>query len=80
VTLNKTIFGIPAQAGIQKLLILDPLLREWLRKSAVVTELLEQHFDTTFAAPDGIAKLRELILTLGMQMTHCSICRPDMVR
>ncbi len=30
-------------------------------------ELLEQHFDTAFAAPDGIAKLRELILTLAMQ-------------
>lgn len=30
-------------------------------------ELLEQHFDTAFAAPDGIKKLRELILTLAMQ-------------
>jgi type I restriction enzyme S subunit len=30
-------------------------------------ELLEQHVDTAFAAPDGIAKLRELILTLAMQ-------------
>lgn len=29
--------------------------------------LLEQHFDTAFAAPNGIAKLRELILTLAMQ-------------
>lgn len=29
--------------------------------------LLEQHFDTAFAAPDGVAKLRELILTLAMQ-------------
>jgi type I restriction enzyme, S subunit len=29
--------------------------------------LLEQHFDTAFTAPDGIAKLRELILTLAMQ-------------
>ncbi|ABA59471.1 Restriction modification system DNA specificity domain [Nitrosococcus oceani ATCC 19707] len=28
---------------------------------------LEQHFDTAFSAPDGIAKLRELILTLAMQ-------------
>ena len=27
-------------------------------------ELLEQHFDTAFAAPDGIKKLRELILTM----------------
>ena len=31
------------------------------------TELLEKHFDTAFAAPDGIKKLRELILTLAMQ-------------
>lgn len=30
-------------------------------------DLLEQHFDTAFAAPDGITKLRELILTLAMQ-------------
>jgi type I restriction enzyme, S subunit len=30
-------------------------------------ELLERHFDTAFAAPDGIKKLRELILTLAMQ-------------
>lgn len=29
--------------------------------------LLEQHFDTAFTAPDGIKKLRELILTLAMQ-------------
>jgi type I restriction enzyme S subunit len=29
--------------------------------------LLEQHFGTAFAASDGIAKLRELILTLAMQ-------------
>ncbi len=29
--------------------------------------LLEQHFDTVFAAPDGIVRLRELILTLAMQ-------------
>jgi type I restriction enzyme S subunit len=28
---------------------------------------LEKHFDTAFAAPDGIKKLRELILTLAMQ-------------
>ena len=33
----------------------------------VTRDLLEQHFDTAFAAPDGIAKLRELILTLAMQ-------------
>ncbi|QHE85012.1 restriction endonuclease subunit S [Hydrogenophaga sp. BPS33] len=30
-------------------------------------ELLEQHFDTAFSAPEGIQKLRELILTLAMQ-------------
>ena len=30
-------------------------------------ELLEKHFDMAFAAPDGIKKLRELILTLAMQ-------------
>lgn len=30
-------------------------------------ESLEQHFDTALAAPDGIKKLRELILTLAMQ-------------
>ena len=29
--------------------------------------LLEQQFDTAFVAPDGIQKLRELILTLAMQ-------------
>ena len=32
-----------------------------------IAALLEQHFDTAFAAPDGIKKLRELILTLAMQ-------------
>ncbi|MBK7002956.1 MAG: restriction endonuclease subunit S [Rhodoferax sp.] len=32
-----------------------------------IATLLEQHFDTAFAAPDGIKKLRELILTLAMQ-------------
>ena len=31
------------------------------------TVLLERHFDTAFAAPDGIQRLRELILTLAMQ-------------
>lgn len=30
-------------------------------------ELLEQYFDTAFSAPNGIQKLRELILTLAMQ-------------
>lgn len=29
--------------------------------------LLEKHFDLAFAAPDGIKKLRELVLTLAMQ-------------
>ncbi|EQD25888.1 subunit S of type I restriction-modification system [mine drainage metagenome] len=33
----------------------------------VACELLEQYFDTAFTAPDGIKKLRELILTLAMQ-------------
>ena len=32
-----------------------------------VSQLLERHFDTAFAAPDGIKKLRELILTLAMR-------------
>lgn len=32
-----------------------------------IANLLEQHFDTAFSAPDGIKKLRELILTLAMQ-------------
>ncbi|MCW5597945.1 MAG: hypothetical protein KIT59_02335 [Nitrosomonas sp.] len=32
-----------------------------------VSDLLEKHFDTAFAAPGGIARLRELILTLAMQ-------------
>lgn len=31
------------------------------------TEILEKHFDTAFAASDGIKKLRKLILTLAMQ-------------
>lgn len=30
-------------------------------------ELLEQHFETAFDAPDGIDKLRELIVTLALQ-------------
>lgn len=30
-------------------------------------ELLQQHFDTAFASPNGIPKLRELILKLAMQ-------------
>ena len=32
-----------------------------------VCDSLEHHFDTAFAAPDGIKKLRKLILTLAMQ-------------
>jgi type I restriction enzyme, S subunit len=32
-----------------------------------MSDLLDRHFDTAFAAPDGIKKLRELILTLAMQ-------------
>ena len=35
--------------------------------NSTTRELLEQHFDTAFAAPDGINKLRELILALAMQ-------------
>ena len=34
---------------------------------ASAAALLEQHFDAAFAAPDGLKKLRELILTLAMQ-------------
>lgn len=30
--------------------------------------LLEKHFETAFAAPDGIKKLRELILTLAISV------------
>jgi type I restriction enzyme S subunit len=30
-------------------------------------ELLDKYFDTAFSAPDGIQRLRELILTLAMQ-------------
>ena len=30
-------------------------------------EFLEKYFDIAFAAPDGIKKLRELILSLAMQ-------------
>jgi len=32
-----------------------------------IASLLEQHFDTAFSAPDGIKKLRELILTLAIK-------------
>ncbi|MEO0394426.1 MAG: restriction endonuclease subunit S [Cyanobacteria bacterium P01_A01_bin.137] len=31
------------------------------------TQLLERHFETAFDAPDGLEKLRELILTLAMR-------------
>ncbi len=37
------------------------------QEGSSVAKLLEKHFDTAFAAPDGIRKLRELILTLAMQ-------------
>ena len=30
-------------------------------------ELLQKHFDTALESPEGIKKLRELILTLAMQ-------------
>jgi type I restriction enzyme S subunit len=29
--------------------------------------LLDQYFETAFSAPDGLKRLRELILTLAMQ-------------
>lgn len=38
-----------------------------MSKPSAAMQLLEKHFDTAFAAPDGIKKLRELILTLAMQ-------------
>ncbi|AFZ12010.1 restriction modification system DNA specificity domain protein [Crinalium epipsammum PCC 9333] len=38
-----------------------------LNKHTNATTLLEKHFDIAFAAPDGIKKLRELILSLAMQ-------------
>ena len=38
-----------------------------MSKPSDAMQLLEKHFDTAFAAPDGIKKLRELILTLAMQ-------------
>ena len=33
----------------------------------LVQTSLEQHFDAAFAAPEGMKKLRELILALSMQ-------------
>jgi len=38
-----------------------------MSKPSDAMKLLEKHFDTAFAAPNGIKKLRELILTLAMQ-------------
>ncbi len=35
--------------------------------NASISKLLEEHFDTAFAAPDGITKLRDLILSLALQ-------------
>lgn len=35
--------------------------------NAFISKLLEEHFDTAFAAPDGITKLRDLILSLALQ-------------
>ncbi|MGB7442257.1 MAG: hypothetical protein WA919_14415 [Coleofasciculaceae cyanobacterium] len=32
-----------------------------------ILELLDQYFDTAFAAPDGVKRLRELILSLAMR-------------
>jgi type I restriction enzyme S subunit len=37
------------------------------KNSDATIALLEKHFDIAFAAPDGIKKLRELILSLAMQ-------------
>jgi type I restriction enzyme S subunit len=37
------------------------------KNSDVTIALLEKHFDIAFAAPDGIKKLREFILSLAMQ-------------
>ena len=50
---------------------IDRLYLIWHRHIEIVMSrenmsLLEQHFDVAFAAPDGIKKLRELILTLTM--------------
>lgn len=42
------------------------------------TKLLERHFETAFDAPDGIQKLRELILTLAMQGKLVSQDRNDL--
>jgi type I restriction enzyme S subunit len=38
-----------------------------MSKNTDAIALLEKHFDIAFAAPDGIKKLRELILSLAMQ-------------
>ena len=36
------------------------------------TALLQKHFDIALDAPDGIKKLRELILTLAMEIMNLS--------
>ncbi|MBW6484993.1 MAG: hypothetical protein K0B01_02415 [Syntrophobacterales bacterium] len=36
-----------------------------MNKPSSAMQLLEKHFDTAFAAPEGIKKLRELILSSG---------------
>ena len=36
-------------------------------KNTDAVTLLEKNFDVAFAAPDGVKKLRELILSLAMQ-------------
>ena len=38
-----------------------------MSKNTDAVTLLEKNFDVAFAAPDGIKKLRELILSLAMQ-------------
>ncbi len=41
--------------------------RQSSSSTSEITKLLDKHFDTAFSAPDGIKKLRGLILTLAMQ-------------
>jgi type I restriction enzyme S subunit len=38
-----------------------------MRNQTEAMQLLEQYFDFALETPDGIKKLRELILTLAMQ-------------
>jgi type I restriction enzyme S subunit len=63
-TVAQTIYAIKVQQPVA-------LFSTVQHRGQIMTEatrnLLEQHFDTAFAAPDGIARLRELILTLAMQ-------------